>query len=131
MEPNVTNRSEGDRMIVNMGPSHPVTHGTLHIVLELEGEIIAKATPNIGYLHRGVEKLGENLTYQQFIPLTDRLNYCSSLMNNVGYTLAVEKLLGIQDPPRSRVLRVLCSELARIGDHLVCIGINAVDIGAF
>jgi NADH dehydrogenase I D subunit len=120
-----------DRMIVNMGPSHPVTHGTLHIVLELEGEFITKATPNIGYLHRGVEKLGENLTYQQFLPLTDRLNYCSSLMNNVGYTLAVEKLLGIQDPPRSRVLRVLCSELARIGDHLVCIGINAVDIGAF
>ena len=123
--------ADGDRMIVNMGPSHPVTHGTLHIVLELEGEIIVKATPQIGYLHRGVEKLGENLTYQQFIPLTDRLNYCSSLMNNVGYTLAVEKLLGIQDPPRSRVLRVLCSELARIGDHLVCIGINAVDIGAF
>ena len=122
---------DGDRMIVNMGPSHPVTHGTLHIVLELEGEFVVKATPNIGYLHRGVEKLGENLTYQQFIPLTDRLNYCSSLMNNVGYTLAVEKLLGIQDPPRSRVLRVLCSELARIGDHLVCIGINAVDIGAF
>ena len=132
MEPTATpTRPEGERMIVNMGPSHPVTHGTLHIVLELEGEIIVKATPNIGYLHRGVEKLGENLTYQQFIPLTDRLNYCSSLMNNVGYTLAVEKLLGIQDPPRSQVLRVLCSELARIGDHLVCIGINAVDIGAF
>jgi NADH:ubiquinone oxidoreductase subunit D len=105
---------DGDRMIVNMGPSHPTTHGTLHIVLELEGEIIVKATPNIGYLHRGVEKLGEYLTYQQFIPLTDRLNYCSSLMNNVGYTLAVEKLLGIEDPPRSQVLRVLCSELARI-----------------
>ncbi|HLO66145.1 MAG TPA: NADH dehydrogenase (quinone) subunit D [Holophaga sp.] len=122
---------DGDRMIVNMGPSHNSTHGTLHIVLELDGEFIVKATPQIGYLHRGVEKLGENLTYQQFIPLTDRLNYCSSLMNNVGYTLAVEKLLGIQDPPRSRVLRVLCSELARIGDHLVCIGINAVDIGAF
>jgi hypothetical protein len=124
-------RTEGDRMIVNMGPSHPVTHGTLHLVLELEGEIIVKATPHIGYLHRGVEKLGESLTYQQFIPLTDRLNYCSSLMNNVGYTLAVEKLLGIQDPPRSQVIRVLCSELARIGDHLVCIGTNAVDIGAF
>jgi NADH dehydrogenase I D subunit len=122
---------EAERMIVNMGPSHPSTHGTLHIVLELEGEFIVKATPQIGYLHRGVEKLGENLTYQQFIPLTDRLNYCSSLMNNVGYTLAVEKLLDIQDPPRSRVLRVLCSELARIGDHLVCVGINAVDIGAF
>ena len=122
---------DGDRMIVNLGPSHPVTHGTLRIVLELEGEFIRKATPEIGYLHRGVEKLGENLSYHQFIPLTDRLNYCSSMMNNVGYTLAVEKLLGIQDPPRSQAIRVLMSELARIGDHIVCIGINAVDIGAF
>jgi len=123
--------SENDRMIVNLGPSHPVTHGTLRIVLELEGEFIQKATPEIGYLHRGVEKLGENLSYHQFIPLTDRLNYCSSMMNNVGYTLAVEKLLGIQDPPRSQVIRVLMSELARIGDHIVCVGVNAVDIGAF
>lgn len=122
---------DNERMIVNLGPSHPSTHGTLRIVLELEGEFIQKATPEIGYLHRGVEKLGESLSYQQFIPLTDRLNYCSSMMNNVGYTLAVEKLLGIQDPPRSRVLRVLVSELARIGDHIVCVGINAVDIGAF
>jgi NADH dehydrogenase I D subunit len=122
---------DNERMIVNLGPSHPSTHGTLRIVLELEGEFIQRATPEIGYLHRGVEKLGESLSYQQFIPLTDRLNYCSSMMNNVGYTLAVEKLLGIQDPPRSRVLRVLVSELARIGDHIVCVGINAVDIGAF
>ena len=122
---------DGDRMIVNLGPSHPATHGTLRIVMELEGEFIRKATPEIGYLHRGVEKLGESLSYHQFIPLTDRLNYCSSMMNNVGYTLAVEKLLGIQDPPRSQVIRVLMSELARIGDHIVCIGINAVDIGAF
>jgi NADH dehydrogenase I D subunit len=123
--------TDGDRMIVNLGPSHPVTHGTLRIVMELEGEFIRKATPEIGYLHRGVEKLGESLSYHQFIPLTDRLNYCSSMMNNVGYTLAVEKLLGIQDPPRSQAIRVLMSELARIGDHIVCIGINAVDIGAF
>ncbi len=122
---------DGDRMIVNMGPSHPVTHGTLRIVLELDGELIAKATPEMGYLHRGVEKLGENLSYNQFVPLTDRLNYCSSIVNNVGYALTVEKLLGIQDPPRSRVIRVLVSELARIADHIVCIGINAVDIGAF
>lgn len=122
---------DSDRMIINMGPSHPVTHGTLRIILELEGEFIRKATPEIGYLHRGVEKLGESLSYHQFIPLTDRLNYCSSMMNNVGYTLAVEKLLGIQDPPRSQVLRVIVSELARIGDHIVCLGINAVDIGAF
>lgn len=122
---------DGDRMIVNMGPSHPVTHGTLRIVLELEGELIMKATPEMGYLHRGVEKLGENLSYNQFIPLTDRLDYCSSILNNVGYAVAVEKLLGIQDPPRSRVIRVMVSELARIADHIVCLGINAVDIGAF
>lgn len=119
------------QMVVNLGPSHPATHGTLRIVLSLEGENVVKAEPEIGYLHRGVEKLGENLSYSQFIPLTDRLNYCSSIMNNVGYALAVEKLLDIQDPPRSRVIRVLLSELARIADHLVCIGINAVDIGAF
>ena len=132
MNPNPTTlERDGERMIVNLGPSHPATHGTLRIIMELDGEFIAKATPEIGYLHRGVEKLGENLSYHQFIPLTDRLNYCSSIMNNVGYTLAVEKLLGIQDPPRSQVIRVLVSELARIGDHIVCVGINAVDIGAF
>ncbi len=132
MNPNPTTlERDGERMIVNLGPSHPATHGTLRIIMELDGEFITKATPEIGYLHRGVEKLGENLSYHQFIPLTDRLNYCSSIMNNVGYTLAVEKLLGIQDPPRSQVIRVLVSELARIGDHIVCVGINAVDIGAF
>ncbi|MDR1841732.1 MAG: NADH dehydrogenase (quinone) subunit D [Holophagales bacterium] len=119
------------QMIVNLGPSHPATHGTLQVVLQMEGENIIKAEPVIGYLHRGVEKLGENLSYAQFIPLTDRMNYCSPIQNNVGYVLAVEKLLGIQDPPRSRVLRVLLSELTRVSDHLVCIGVNAVDIGAF
>jgi NADH dehydrogenase I D subunit len=122
---------ESERMIVNLGPSHPATHGTLRIMVELEGEYIQKATPEIGYLHRGVEKLGENLSYHQFIPLTDRLNYVSSFMNNVGYTLTVEKLLGIQDPPRSQVIRVLISELSRIADHIICVGVNAVDIGAF
>jgi NADH dehydrogenase I D subunit len=126
-----TQPSDGERMIVNMGPTHPATHGTLRIVLELEGELIQKATPEIGYLHRGVEKLGENLSYNQFVPLTDRLNYCSSIMNNVGYAHAVEKLLGIQIPKRAEQLRVLVSELARIIDHVVCLGINAVDIGAF
>ncbi len=122
---------DGDRMIINLGPSHNSTHGTLHIVMELEGEFIQKATPVIGYLHRGVEKLGENLSYQQFIPLTDRLNYCSSMQNNVGYCHAVEKLLDVKIPARAELLRVIVSELARIGDHLVCVGINAVDIGAF
>nr|WP_245576256.1 NADH dehydrogenase (quinone) subunit D [Geothrix fermentans] len=124
-------QSDGDHMIVNFGPSHPTTHGTLRIVLELEGETIVKATPEIGYLHRGVEKLGESLSYQQFIPLTDRLNYCSSIMNNVGYACAVEKLLGIEVPKRGQQIRVLVSELARIADHIVCVGVNAVDIGAF
>jgi len=120
-----------DRMIVNMGPSHPITHGTLHIVLELEGETIVGSETRIGYLHRGVEKLGENRTYQKFIPFTDRMNYTSSINNNVGYTLAVEKLLGIQSPPRAQVIEVIACELGRIADHIVCVGINAVDIGAF
>ena len=122
---------DSDKMIVNMGPTHPATHGTLRIILELQGEFITRATPEIGYLHRGVEKLGENLSYHQFVTLTDRLNYCSSIMNNVGYSHAVEKLLGIEIPERARVIRVLVSELARIADHVVCVGINAVDIGAF
>ncbi len=120
-----------DRMIVNMGPSHPITHGTLHIILELEGETIVGSDTKIGYLHRGVEKLGENRTYQKFIPFTDRMNYTSSINNNVGYTLAVEKLLGIQSPPRAQVIEVIACELGRIADHIVCVGINAVDIGAF
>jgi NADH dehydrogenase I D subunit len=123
-------QQDGDRMIINLGPSHPITHGTLRLILELEGEFIQKATPEMGYLHRGVEKLGENLSYQQFIPLTDRLNYCSSMQNNVGYVHAVEKLLDLKIPRRAELIRVLVSELARIGDHIVCIGINAVDCGA-
>jgi NADH:ubiquinone oxidoreductase subunit D len=122
--------ADGDRMIINLGPSHPITHGTLRLILELEGEFIQKATPEMGYLHRGVEKLGESLSYQQFIPLTDRLNYCSSMQNNVGYVVAVEKLLDLKIPRRAELIRVLVSELARIGDHIVCIGINAVDCGA-
>ncbi len=120
-----------EKMLVNMGPSHPITHGTLHIILELDGETIVGSETRIGYLHRGVEKLGENRTYQKFIPFTDRMNYTSSINNNVGYTLAVEKLLGIQSPPRAQVIEVIASELGRIADHIVCVGINAVDIGAF
>jgi len=124
-------RLDDHRMVVNLGPSHPATHGTLRIILELEGEYVLRATPEIGYLHRGVEKLGENLSYAQFVPLTDRLNYCSSLMNNVGYAQAVEKLLDLRIPPRAELIRVLVSELARIGDHIICIGANAVDLGAY
>src|SRR5512137_1586172 len=86
---------EGEQMVLNMGPSHPSTHGVLRIRLELDGEIITKATPEVGYLHRGDEKIAENMTYTQFIPYTDRLDYLAPLANNVAYALAVEKLLGI------------------------------------
>ncbi|UCD84049.1 MAG: NADH dehydrogenase (quinone) subunit D [Deltaproteobacteria bacterium] len=114
---------------LNLGPSHPATHGTLRIIVDLDGETIVKADLEIGYLHRGIEKLGENRTYHQFIPLTDRLNYVSCLMNNVGYSLAVEKLLGLEVPPRAQFIRVILCELSRIADHLVCIGTNALDMG--
>lgn len=121
-----------ERMVLNMGPSHPATHGVLRLVLELDGELITKATPDIGYLHRGDEKIAENLTYTQFIPYTDRLDYLAPLANNVAYVLAVEKLLGIerQLPPRCQYIRVMCCELARISSHLLGIGAFALDVGA-
>jgi NADH-quinone oxidoreductase subunit D len=122
----------GDKMVLNMGPSHPATHGVLRVVLELDGEIITKATPDIGYLHRGDEKIAENMTYTQFIPYTDRLDYLAPLANNVAYALAVEKLLGIdrQLPPRCQFIRVICCELARISSHLLGVGCFAMDCGA-
>src|ERR1041384_486186 len=122
----------GEKMALNMGPSHPATHGVLRLVLELDGEIITKADPDIGYLHRGDEKIAENMTYQQFIPYTDRLDYLAPLANNVAYALAVEKLLGIdgQLPPRCQFIRVICCELARISAHLLGIGAFAMDVGA-
>jgi len=123
---------QGERMVLNMGPSHPATHGVLRIVLELDGEIITKATPDIGYLHRGDEKIAENMTYTQFIPYTDRLDYLAPLANNVAYALAVEKLLGIdrQLPPRCQFIRVICCELARISAHLLGLGSFGMDVGA-
>jgi NADH-quinone oxidoreductase subunit D len=122
----------GERMVLNMGPSHPSTHGVLRIVLELDGEIITRAVPDVGYLHRGDEKIAENMTYTQFIPYTDRLDYLAPLANNVAYALAVEKLLGIdkQLPPRCQYIRVICCELARISAHLLGIGAFAMDVGA-
>ena len=121
-----------DKMVLNMGPSHPATHGVLRIVLELDGEIITKAMPDIGYLHRGDEKIAENMTYTQFIPYTDRLDYLAPLANNVAYVMAVEKLLGIdrQLPPRCQYIRVICAELARISSHLLGLGSFAMDVGA-
>lgn len=121
-----------ERMILNMGPSHPATHGVLRIVLELDGEMIRKATPDIGYLHRGDEKIAENMTYTQFIPYTDRLDYLAPLANNVAYALAVEKLLGIDRAltPRCQYIRVICCELARLSAHLLGLGCFAMDVGA-
>jgi NADH-quinone oxidoreductase subunit D len=123
---------QGERMVLNMGPSHPATHGVLRIVLELDGEIIVKARPEVGYLHRGDEKIAENMTYTQFIPYTDRLDYLAPLANNVAYALAVEKLLGIdkQLTPRCQFIRVICCELARIASHLLGLGSYSMDVGA-
>jgi NADH-quinone oxidoreductase subunit D len=122
----------GETMVLNMGPSHPATHGVLRIVLELDGEVILKATPDVGYLHRGDEKIAENMTYTQFIPYTDRLDYLAPLANNVAYVLAVEKLLGIDQalPLRCQYIRVICCELARISAHLLGVGCFAMDLGA-
>src|SRR6266704_55936 len=123
---------QGEKMVLNMGPSHPSTHGVLRIVLELDGEIIAKAVPDVGYLHRGDEKIAENMTYTQFIPYTDRLDYLAPLSNNVAYVLAVEKLLGIdkQLPLRCQFIRVICFELARISSHLLGLCSFSMDVGA-
>ncbi len=119
-----------EKMTLNMGPSHPSTHGVLRIILDLDGEVITKATPDIGYLHRGDEKIAENMQYNQFVPYTDRLDYLAPVANNVAYALAVEKLMGWELPPRGKAIRVLCCELARISAHLLGIGCMAMDIGA-
>jgi len=120
----------GEKMVLNMGPSHPATHGVLRLVLELDGETVTKATPDIGYLHRGDEKIAENMQYNQFVPYTDRLDYLAPLANNVAYALAVEKLMGWEIPPRGQAIRVICCELARIQAHLLGIGAMALDLGA-
>src|SRR5881275_993882 len=122
----------GEKMVLNMGPSHPATHGVLRLVLELDGEIITKATPDVGFLHRGDEKIAENMQYNQFVPYTDRLDYLAPLANNVAYALAVEKLMGIDKalPPRCQFIRVICCELARISARLLGLGAFAMDVGA-
>jgi NADH-quinone oxidoreductase subunit D len=121
-----------ETMTISMGPQHPSTHGVLQLILELDGEIVRKATPHIGFLHRGVEKLAEHRTYHQVLPLTDRLDYLAPMHNNLGYVLAVEKLLGITDaiPERAQVVRVLLAELTRLKSHLVWLACHALDIGA-
>jgi NADH-quinone oxidoreductase subunit D len=124
-------RVAGEKMMLNFGPQHPATHGTLRLVLELDGETVVKATPHLGYLHTGFEKLGEHLDYNQYIVVTDRMNYLSPLSNNFGYVLAVEKLLGLEIPKRGQYVRVLMAELSRLADHLLWLGMGALDLGAF
>jgi len=120
----------GEKLVLNMGPSHPATHGVLRLVLELDGEIITKADPDVGFLHRGDEKIAENMHYNQFVPYTDRLDYLAPLANNVAYALAVEKLMGWEVPARGRAIRVICCELARISAHMLGVGVFAMDVGA-
>lgn len=117
-------------MVINMGPQHPATHGVLRLVLELDGEIVVRLYPEIGYLHTGIEKTCEAKHYQQVVPLTDRVNYLDPLANNLGYCLAVEKLLGLEIPEKAQWLRVLLAELSRLNSHLIWLGTHAMDIGA-
>ena len=118
-------------MHLNMGPSHPAMHGTVRMVLELSGEKIVKVDVQIGYLHRGFEKMCERGTWAQVFPYADRLNYVSPMLNNVGYALAVEKLCGLVVPDRCQWYRMMLGELARISDHLTCTGAMAMELGAF
>jgi len=117
-------------MVLNMGPQHPSTHGVLRVVLELDGEIVVKARPVIGYLHTGIEKNMEAKTYSQAITMTDRIDYLAPLSNNLCYCLAVEKILGIEIPKRAQYIRVLLTEMTRIASHLVWLGTHAIDLGA-
>ncbi len=119
-----------ETMTLNMGPQHPATHGVLRLVLELDGETVVSCRPEIGYLHTGIEKNIEHHTWQQAVTDTDRMDYLSPIMNNLGYCLAVERLLGIEVPPRCQFIRVLMSELSRIASHLVWLGTYALDLGA-
>ena len=129
-EPDVPISQRKEELLLNMGPQHPSTHGVLRVVLMLDGERVVKATPDLGYLHRGVEKLSEGLTYMQIIPHTDRLDYVCAMSNNYAYVRAVEKLLGIEVPIRAEYIRTLVAEMQRIIGHLFWLGTQALDIGA-
>jgi NADH-quinone oxidoreductase subunit D len=120
-----------ETMILNMGPAHPATHGTVRIVAELSGERIVDADVEVGYLHRGFEKMSETMTYNQVMPYTDRLNYVSPVINNIGWCLTIEKLLGVEVPKRCQYIRVIMSEISRITDHLTCLAAGAMELGAF
>ncbi len=117
-------------MVINMGPQHPATHGVLRVVLRLDGETVVKAVPELGYLHRGYEKMAEDMSYVEYIPHTDRLDYTGTMCNNVAYVLAVEKLAGIEAPKRAQYIRMIVTELSRLAAHMVAIGTYAMDVGA-
>jgi NADH-quinone oxidoreductase subunit D len=121
----------GDRWVLNFGPQHPATHTTLRLVLELDGERVVSCVPHIGYLHSGFEKLGEHLDYNQYVVVTDRMNYISPMANNIAWHHACERLFGIEITPRCKVLRTIIAELARIQDHLLCVGTAALDLGGY
>jgi len=126
----VTSETHADTMLLNMGPQHPSTHGVLRLLVELDGETVVNVTPDIGYLHTGIEKTGERLKYQQVITLTDRMGYLDNMLDELAYVLAVEKLLGIDMPERVKWIRVLLAELERISSHLIWLGTHALDLGA-
>ncbi|MFM7340936.1 MAG: NADH-quinone oxidoreductase subunit D, partial [Bacteroidota bacterium] len=119
-----------NEMVLNMGPQHPATHGVLRVLLRLDGETIVKCVPELGYLHRGYEKLAEAMTYHEFIPHTDRLDYMSPMSNNMGIAYAIEKAIGIEAPERAQWIRVLLCEMARISSHLMAMGATCMDVGA-
>ena len=127
---NINFEREDNTMVVNFGPQHPSAHGQLRLILELQGEEVTKATPDIGYLHRGIEKMGENMIYNEFLPTTDRMDYIASTSNNYGYALAVEKLIGVEAPRRAEVIRTMLLELNRIISHLFWLATHALDVGA-
>lgn len=118
-------------MVINMGPAHPATHGTVRLICEIDGERVERCEVDVGYLHRGFEKQCETIDYNQVVPYTDRLNYVSPIINNVGYCIAVEKLFGIRVPERCEYIRVIMSEISRMCDHLTCLGAGAMELGAF
>ena len=126
----VTESSQDRTLVLNMGPQHPSTHGVLRLVLEIDGETVVRLMPEVGYLHTGIEKTCEAKFYQQVVPLTDRIDYLCPLTNNLTYCLAVEKLLGLEIPPKAQWMRVLMNELTRINSHLVWLGTHAMDLGA-
>ena len=122
---------ETQDMLLNMGPQHPSTHGVLRLMIRTDGEMVSECTPVVGYLHRCAEKIGENLRYEQYVPYTDRMDYLSSMSDNLGFCLAVEKLLTVEIPARAQAIRVIMAELNRVASHLLAFGTFGLDIGAF